>query len=103
MRPPDRRAAAHWLAVFSEPTRIAIFQSLADGPKTVTELAGELAIDRTNLPHHMRLLRDAGVVAGGRGRRGGGRVAYRLAGAVTVAGGLEFAHPSLVKVVIPVK
>ena len=88
--------------LFAEPTRLRIIQTVAGGPRTVTDLVRELGIERVNLPHHMRLLRDAGVVAGGRGQRGGGSVAYRLAGTVEVAGGLEFAHPSGVKVVIPV-
>ena len=99
MRPPARRAAAHWLAVFCEPTRIAIIQSLAGGTRTVTDLARELRTDRANLPHHMRLLLDAGAVASA---RRGSFNRYSIAGAVEVAGGLEFAHPSGLKVVIPV-
>ncbi len=100
MRPTERRAAAHWLAVFSDPTRLAIIECLAGGPRTVTELARELKVERANLPHHLRLLLDAGAVTNA-GR--GSYMCYSITGAVEVAGGLEFAHPSGLKVVVPVE
>jgi DNA-binding transcriptional ArsR family regulator len=43
-------------------TRRAIFESLAKGPRSVGELAGELPVSRPAVSQHLRVLKDAGLV-----------------------------------------
>ena len=46
-----------------DPTRRAIFERLAAGPKPVGELAKELPVSRPAVSQHLRVLRDAGLVS----------------------------------------
>lgn len=50
------------LAALGDPTRRAIFEALADGPRPVGELAAELPVSRPAVSQHLRVLKDAGVV-----------------------------------------
>jgi DNA-binding transcriptional ArsR family regulator len=50
------------LAALGEPTRQAIFERLAAGPRAVGELAGDLPISRPAVSQHLRVLKDAGLV-----------------------------------------
>jgi DNA-binding transcriptional ArsR family regulator len=50
------------LAALGDPTRRAIFESLARGPKAVGELAAELPVSRPAVSQHLRVLKDAGLV-----------------------------------------
>ena len=44
-------------------TRREIFERLATGPQTVGELAAELPVSRPAVSQHLRVLKDAGLVA----------------------------------------
>jgi DNA-binding transcriptional ArsR family regulator len=46
----------------ADPTRRAIFERLAMGPRAVGELAGELPISRPAVSQHLKVLKDAGLV-----------------------------------------
>lgn len=50
-----------WTAL-GDPTRKAIFELLADRPRAVGELAGDLPISRPAVSQHLRVLKDAGLV-----------------------------------------
>jgi len=50
-----------WTAL-GDPTRKAIFELLADRPRPVGELAGELPVSRPAVSQHLRVLKDAGLV-----------------------------------------
>jgi DNA-binding transcriptional ArsR family regulator len=45
-----------------DPTRRAIFEQLADGPKPVGELAKALPVSRPAVSQHLRVLKSAGLV-----------------------------------------
>ena len=55
--------------------RRGLIRALAEGPKSVGELAGNLPISRPAVSRHLRLLEDAGLVAH---RAEGTRNVYRL-------------------------
>ena len=63
------------LAALGDPTRRAIFEALADGPRPVGELAAELPVSRPAVSQHLRVLKDAGLV---RVRAEGTRRLYQL-------------------------
>jgi DNA-binding transcriptional ArsR family regulator len=46
----------------ADPTRRAIFERLAEAPRAVGELAGELPISRPAVSQHLKVLKDAGLV-----------------------------------------
>jgi DNA-binding transcriptional ArsR family regulator len=46
-----------------DPNRRAIVELLAAGDRSVSELAGELPISRPAVSRHLRLLKEAGLVA----------------------------------------
>jgi DNA-binding transcriptional ArsR family regulator len=50
-----------WTAL-GDATRKAIFELLADRPRPVGELAGELPVSRPAVSQHLRVLKDAGLV-----------------------------------------
>ncbi len=50
-----------WIAL-GDPTRKAIFELLADRPRAVVELAGELPVSRPAVSQHLRVLKGAGLV-----------------------------------------
>jgi DNA-binding transcriptional ArsR family regulator len=50
-----------WTAL-GDPTRRAIFERLADGPRSVGELAGELPVSRPAVSQHLKVLKAAGLV-----------------------------------------
>lgn len=63
-----------WTAL-GDPTRRAIFERLADHPRAVGELAGELPVSRPAVSQHLKVLKDAGLVID---RPAGTRRVYRL-------------------------
>jgi len=63
-----------WEAL-GDPSRFAIVQSLAERPQAVGELAEELPISRQAVSQHLRVLKDAGLVAD---QAVGTRRVYRL-------------------------
>jgi DNA-binding transcriptional ArsR family regulator len=62
-------------AALGDPTRRAIFERLADRPRAVGELAGELPVSRPAVSQHLKVLKDAGLVVD---RRDGNRRIYQL-------------------------
>jgi DNA-binding transcriptional ArsR family regulator len=56
-------------------TRRAIFESLAERPRAVGELADELPVSRPAVSQHLKVLKDAGLVIE---RAAGTRRIYRL-------------------------
>jgi DNA-binding transcriptional ArsR family regulator len=64
------------LKVLADETRLAVLQQLLAGPKHVAQINAVLTIDQSLLSHHLRVLRDAGLVTA---ERDGKAVLYRLA------------------------
>jgi DNA-binding transcriptional ArsR family regulator len=50
------------LAALGDPTRRAIFECLASGPRAVGQLASELPVSRPAVSQHLRVLKQAGLV-----------------------------------------
>src|SRR5262249_84949 len=67
---------ADFLKLLADKTRLAVIQQLLAGPRRVYEINAGLGIDPTLLSHHLRVLRDAGLV---RADRKGKFLLYRLA------------------------
>jgi len=63
------------LAALGDPTRRAIFESLARGPKAVGQLARELPVSRPAVSQHLRVLKEAGLVTD---RAAGTRRIYQI-------------------------
>lgn len=51
------------LSALGDGTRLAIFQSLAERPRAVGELAAELPVSRPAVSHHLKVLKAAGLVS----------------------------------------
>jgi DNA-binding transcriptional ArsR family regulator len=49
-------------AALGDPTRREIFERLADRPRAVGELAGELPVSRPAVSQHLKVLKDARLV-----------------------------------------
>ncbi len=63
------------LTALGDPTRQAIVELLAAGPRAVGELAAELPVSRPAVSQHLRVLKEAGLVTD---RAAGTRRVYRL-------------------------
>jgi len=63
------------LGALGDPTRRAVFASLAERPKAVGELADGLPVSRPAVSQHLKVLKDAGLVTE---RVAGARRIYRL-------------------------
>src|SRR5215813_5807226 len=50
------------LNALGDPTRRAIFEQLADGPKAVTDIATQLPVSRPAVSQHLKVLTQAGLV-----------------------------------------
>jgi ArsR family transcriptional regulator len=68
-------SCASLLKVLADETRLAVVQQLFDGPKHVHEINQELGVDQSLLSHHLKVLREAGLVIA---ERDGKAVLYRL-------------------------
>jgi len=75
------KAHQGWEAL-GDPSRFAIMQCLAERPRAVGELADGLPISRQAVSQHLRVLKDAGLVAD---QAAGTRRVYRLNPAGVVA------------------
>lgn len=64
------------LKVLADETRLAVLRRLLEGPGHVGEINAPLGVEQSRLSHHLRVLRDAGLV---RAERDGKAVLYRLA------------------------
>jgi DNA-binding transcriptional ArsR family regulator len=54
--------ASAGLRILSDPTRLAIFERLGDGPISVAELARDLPVSRPAVSQHLKILKTAGLV-----------------------------------------
>lgn len=57
-----RAVAAQRFRALGDETRLRILESLVDGDRTVSELIELLDIGQSLVSHHLRILRDAGLV-----------------------------------------
>jgi DNA-binding transcriptional ArsR family regulator len=59
------RTAAHENAfvALADPTRRQVFEKLSSGPRSVGEIARGLPVSRPAVSQHLRVLKDAGLVA----------------------------------------
>jgi DNA-binding transcriptional ArsR family regulator len=63
------------IQALGDPTRRAIFELLADGPRPVGEIADELPVTRPAVSQHLKVLKDVGLVID---RQQGTRRLYQL-------------------------
>ena len=63
------------IAALGDPTRRAIFESLARRPKAVGEIAADLPVSRPAVSQHLRVLKEAGLVTD---RASGTRRIYQI-------------------------
>ena len=68
-------SCASLLKVLADETRLAVVEQLLDSPKHVSEMNESLGIEQSLLSHHLKVLRDAGLVTS---ERDGKQVLYRL-------------------------
>ena len=67
---------ASLLKVLADETRLAVVRQLIDGPKHVGEINEFLGLEQSLLSHHLRILRESGLV---NSERDGKAVLYSLA------------------------
>jgi DNA-binding transcriptional ArsR family regulator len=67
------------LKAVGDETRLRILESLLVGEKCVTDLVQELRCSQPHASHHLRILRDSGLVEG---HREGKQVCYRVSPAI---------------------
>lgn len=77
-----RAVAAQRFRALGDETRLRILQSLVDGDRTVSELIDLLDIGQSLVSHHLRILRDAGLVVD---RREGRWAYYEVVGQALAA------------------
>jgi ArsR family transcriptional regulator len=69
-------SCASLLKVLADDTRLAVVRQLMEGPKHVGEINESLQLEQSLLSHHLKVLREAGLVLS---ERDGKAVTYRLA------------------------
>ena len=62
-------------SALADPTRRAVFERLADGPRAVGELADGLPVSRPAVSQHLKVLKEAGLVSD---RPDGARRVYQI-------------------------
>jgi len=67
--PPDPARVARCCHALSDETRLSILECLKDGEKCVCNLTGVLGAEQSRLSFHLKVLRDAGLVAARRDGR----------------------------------
>ena len=60
--PVDLKQMAKWLKVLAEPNRLLIFHSLMEGVQCNCELGDGLQMAPNLISHHLRVLREVGLV-----------------------------------------
>ncbi len=71
-----KTSCATLLKVLADETRLAVLRQLMKRPKHVAEINATLGIEQTLLSHHLKTLREAGLVVA---QRDGKAVLYSLA------------------------
>lgn len=69
-------SCADILKVLADETRLSVVRQLMQGPGHVSEINERIQVEKTLLSHHLKVLRDAGIVVS---QRNGKAVLYRLA------------------------
>ena len=72
----NQENCASVLKVLADETRLAVVEQLMTGAKNVGEINQALNVEQTLLSHHLRVLREAGLVDS---QRDGKQVIYSLA------------------------
>jgi DNA-binding transcriptional ArsR family regulator len=54
---------ARTFAALADPTRRAVFERLAHGPRAVSELADGMPVSRPAVSQHLKVLKEAGLVS----------------------------------------
>ncbi len=72
-------SCAELLKALADETRLEVVKRLIDGPQNVGQLNSDLQVEQTLLSHHLKVLRESGIVEA---RRDGKAVRYRLSPAV---------------------
>ena len=75
----ESTSCASRLKVLADETRLAVVEQLLGGPKHVGEINDSLRIEQSLLSHHLKVLREAGLVTS---ERDGKQVLYQLANPV---------------------
>ena len=78
----DSTSCAAKLKALADATRLAVMESLLDGPRRVGELSESLDVEQSLLSHHLRVLREMELLES---RRDGKAVVYALAPGVAAA------------------
>ncbi|MFO0965070.1 MAG: metalloregulator ArsR/SmtB family transcription factor [Gemmataceae bacterium] len=61
--PADSDGCARYLKVVADPDRLAIIERLQRGPEHVSAIAKALKKNIANVSHHLKILREAGLVS----------------------------------------
>jgi ArsR family transcriptional regulator len=77
----EKPSCASLLKVLADETRLAVVEQLLSGSMHVGEINASLHVEQSLLSHHLRVLREAGLVTA---RRDGKQVLYALAKGVRV-------------------
>jgi ArsR family transcriptional regulator len=77
------------LKVLAEDTRLQVMRLLSEGAQHVGDLQNRLGVEQSLLSHHLRVLREAGLVEA---ERDGKAVLYRIAPEVQVQQAGEAIH-----------
>jgi ArsR family transcriptional regulator len=75
----DAQSCAEIMKVLADRTRIAVVEELIAGPRRVHEINDKLKMEPTLFSHHLRVLREAGLVTA---KRDGKSVVYALSPSV---------------------
>jgi DNA-binding transcriptional ArsR family regulator len=58
----DQQPLDELITALADPTRRAVFEALAAGPRAVGDLAADLPVTRPAVSQHLKVLREAGLV-----------------------------------------
>ena len=75
--PPGKASkGARCLRILGHPARLSVIAILAEGERSVNDLAGLVGVSQSNLSQHLALLKDRGIIDS---VREGHQVFYRIA------------------------
>ena len=86
---PDSDSCVSKLKALADDTRLAVVEALMDGPRRVHQLGEMLGVEQSLLSHHLRVLRDIGLLEA---RRDGKAMLYGLAPGVEIGGARRAIH-----------
>jgi DNA-binding transcriptional ArsR family regulator len=75
---PERQRSAVIARALSDPKRLCVLETLANGERSVSDLSRDVGCQVPNMSQHLSVLRSAGLVTA---RRDGSTIYYRLADA----------------------